>query len=483
MKWGTISLVVARITRILSMVVLARLLSPQIFGIFAMANTAIHTIAVFREIGFGAAYIQRLDKDEVDSQIAVNTAFSLGLIIDFFVFSAIFCGAPLIANFFDTNELTNVLRVLAIIFLLEPVIGICNAILAKRLDFGKIALSEIAQVSVYASVAIIFAALGFEVWGLILAVVASKITTSILLVKLSGWRPGFQIKFVLVKEMFGFGKFMWAFAALSAVGGALDRVLIGKYWGAANLGYYHLAFNLCNLPASAFSQLINKITFPAFSKLQQDPDRIKSALLRIISNVSMLVMPASFGLVAVADEFIITIFGSQWVGTIPLIKILAFYGLTLSISAITGPVFKALGKPHVLFYTSINHHIILIVLLFLFRNQGVIGICYAVLIPLVVSSLIAIVLIERYLKIKLYDLLSAISMPLVLSFLMYGIVRGTKYLIETKITHEPQMVFMFGATVGSLSYILLSFLLNKDMLNQFKLTAIEIIKSKNMPSP
>jgi len=480
LKWGAISLVVVRVTRILTMTILARLLTPEIFGVFAMANTAIQTISVFREIGFGAAYIQRIDTDEKDAKIAINTTFVFGLAVDLLVFLTVFFGAPVVASFFDTQQLVSVLRVMAVLFLVNPIIGICNVILTKRIEFNKIATVEITEILVYSIVAITLAATGFEIWGLIIGMVLSRLTACVLITKLSGWKPGFKIKLSMAKELFGFGKYMWAFGALSAVGGALDRVIIGKYWGAVNLGYYTLAFNLCNLPASAFSMLINKITFPAFSKLQDNPIKMKMAVLKIVSIVSMIVLPASLGLMATAEELIITVFGGQWLPAIPPIKILAIYGLFLSISAITGPAFKALGKPHVLLYTSINHHIILIALLFLFRNQGVVGMCYAVLIPIIVSSIIAFVLIQHYLGIGFREISSALSIPVILSFAMYGFIAGLKYSSAKYITLEPHFILIINVFAGAATYLALSMLLNKKMVDEFKNAVLEIFRSKGV---
>lgn len=479
-KQATVALIVVRITKIMTMIVLARLLTPEIFGIFAMANTTIITITTLREIGFGAAYIQRIDTDEKDSKTAIDTAFTIGLVVDLMILVTLFYGAPVIADFFESKDLINVLRFMAVLFLIEPVLGICNAILVKRLEFGRLANAEIIEVFTFSIVAITLAVLKFEIWGIIIGIIISKITYCILLIKFSNWKPSFKIEKNMARELFGFGKFMWAFGALSAVGGALDRVVIGKYWGAVNLGYYHLAFNLCSLPASAFSMLINKITFPAFSKLQKNPERMKGALLKIISNVSLIVLPASLGLMVTADELIVTVLGQQWKATIPFVRILAIYGLTLSISATTGPAFQALGKPYVLFYTSINHHIIMITLLLLFRKYGVIGICYAVLIPLIISSIIAFILIVRYLDIRFKELMSAVSMPVILSIIMYGVIVGLRYGSTMIQNIETELMLFINVLIGIATYLILSILFNKKMLNEFKDSALEIIKSKKV---
>ena len=479
-KQATVALIVVRITKIITMIVLARLLNPEIFGIFAMANTTIITITTLREIGFGAAYIQRIDADEKDSKNAIDTVFTIGLVVDLLILVALVYGAPVIAAFFGSKDLINVLRFMAILFLIEPVLGICSAILVKRLEFGKLAAADIIEVFTFSVVAITLAVMEFKIWGIICGIIISKSGYCILLIKFSAWKPNLKFDTKIARELFGFGKFMWAFGALSAVGGALDRVVIGKYWGAVNLGYYHLAFNLCSLPASAFSMLINKITFPAFSKLQKNPEKMKEALLKILSNVSIIVIPASFGLMVTADELIVTVLGQQWKASIPLVRILSIYGLTLSISAITGPAFQALGKPYVLFYTSINHHIIMFALLFLLRKYGVIGICYAVLIPLIISSIIAFFLIVRYLDIRFKDLISAVSMPVILSITMYGVIEGLRYGSAMITNIETEFMLVINVLAGIATYLILSILLNKKMLYEFKDSALEIIKSKKV---
>ena len=123
--------------------------------------------------------------------------------------------------------------------------------------------------------------------------------------------------------------------------------------------------------------------------------RIKK--IKTLSNVSIISMPLSCGLMAVSEEFILTVYGLKWEPVVPLVKVLAFYGMTLSVSSVTGSIFKTIGKPNLLLYTSIFHHILMISLLLLLRGYGVIGICYAVLIPVLVSSTIAFSLITNFL--------------------------------------------------------------------------------------
>ena len=477
-KWATASLVVVRMVRFVTLVVLARILTPEIFGLVAMANVVVETIGVIREIGFGAAYIQRQDKEENSAKIAANTAFIFGLIISLILFAGLLLFSPKIALFFKLEALENVVKVMAFTFIIDPVLGICGVILNKELEFGKIATGEITQIVAYSIIAVLLAFLGFGVWSIVLGTLISKLIHTIVLLYFSGWRPTVQVDLRVAKEMFAFGKYMWAFAILSAAGRALDRVLIGRFWGTASLGHYHIAFNLCNMPATAISFLINKITFPVFSQFQDDTIRLKNALLRILSIVSIVVMPLSLGLIATADIFVLSIYGPKWSQVIPLVQVLAIYGMTLSISAVTGPVFKAIGKPNILLYTSLNHHIILVISLILLRNYGVIGICYALLIPIVISALIAFVLIIKLLHIHWNELIIPIIKPGLAATIMFLMVKAFQNHSLLAFMVSPILKLTVLIMIGALTYTITSICLNRTLFNDFRYTVFEIIKSK-----
>lgn len=466
-KLTSISLVIVRIARFITSIVLARLLFPEMFGLIAMANVAINIIAVIREVGFGAAFVQRKFQNIKDEDRAANTTFVLGSILNLVLFAICFLLAPFIAQFFQSNEVTSVIKILAISFLLESFVTVPMFILQKKLEFGKVAYSEIIRSICGAIIGITLAVSGFGVWSLVFSQLGSMIVFSGVLLYYSKWWPKIEFDWQISKGLFSYGKYLWAFSITSAIGAALDKAIIGRFWGAASLGFYDLAFNLSNMPTTLISSLINRITFPAYAKVQEDRLMLKSALLKTLSGVSIVTAPIAFGFLAVSHDFILTIYGQKWIAAAPLVNILAFYGLSLSISSITGSVFMAIGKPNVILYTSLLHHGIMVILLFLFRNYGVIGICYAVLIPMIVSSLIAFGLIIHYLKYAFYELTEPLLKSISSAFMMYLSIKMFQYFVLQRISSPIEIELLCSILLGIVSYVMFSFIINYSISREF----------------
>jgi O-antigen/teichoic acid export membrane protein len=265
---------------------------------------------------------------------------------------------------------------------------------------------------------------------------------------------------------------------LSALGDAVDKVMIGKVLGAASLGYYGLAFTLSNLPATNISSLVNQITFPAFSKVQNDRAMLKNAFIKTLSHVSIISMPVAFGILAVAENLVVVVCGRKWLPAVPLIKILVFYGMSLSISSLAGPIFKAIGKPNVMLYTSILHHFIKISLLFLLIGYGAVGICYAVVIPLFLSSVIAFVLVAHYLELTTTEIIKPISTPIVCSVAMFGAIKIFEISIKANAALPLNTLLLSSITLGIGAYLVAAFFVSRPLLVEFKNTLSAVIRSK-----
>jgi PST family polysaccharide transporter len=477
-KWSSVAQIVTRLTRFLTTVVLARILAPESFGIVAMANVSIETMGLIREIGFGTAFIQRQEKTPDDVALAANTTFLIGLVINGLLLASGFFVAPAIADFFDQDSLDLILRVMFLTFVFDAVSTIPNLVLQRELEFGKLAVCEIAQSVVYAAVGISMALLGYGVWSLVAAQLSSRMIFTILVFKQSPWSPRLEFSFEITKELFSYGRYIWAFVLLSAAGKVLDKAVVGKFYGAANLGYYSIAFNICNMPATQISSLVNRITFPAFSRIQHDLQLLKKAFLKTYSFVALIALPIAFGLLAVSEPLVLTVYGSKWEPMVPLINVLAFFGMSLSISSITGPIFQAIGKPKVLLYTSILHHFIQISLLILLSEYEVLGICYAVLIPMLVSSAIAFILIHGYINLTWGEVFEPVIRSLITSAAMFFSIKFLEILAERTFNSPPGVTLVLLVMFGIVAYIAGSFIVNKAMFFDFTKTFKTIIRSK-----
>jgi len=474
-KWISISIVLTRVTRVLTTLLLARLLAPEMFGLVGMAHATLEILRTIREMGFGSAYIQRQDQDPDRQLLAANTTFWLGVVVNFALFAIAFGLTPHIAAFFRSSAVEPVLRVMFVTFLLDALSSVPALDLQKKLDFRRLAICEVITSVVYAVVAIAMAVLGAGVWSLVVGTLISSAVYALSLYQVSTWRPKLEFDLRIARELFDYGKYIWAFVLLSGIGEAMDKLIVGRYYGETHLGIYTIAFVLCTFPSKYITSMVNRLTFPLFSKLQSDVKVLKDAVMKSVSHVSILSFPMAIGLLAVAPELVDVLLGSKWTGVLPLINVLAFYGLVLSIAAVTGPAFKAMGKPNVLFYTSVVHHSIKITLLFVFRDQGLIGICYAVFIPILISSLIAFVCIRKLLNCSIAELAIPILRPAVAAALMFIAVRYLGDAVQSGAGLAPILELSLFISAGVIVYIAMSLITNRAVMIEFSNSIVKIL--------
>lgn len=455
--------------------VLARILAPELFGLVAMANITITLVATMRDIGLAEAFVQRESANDEELNLAASTTFWMLCAANALLFVIAWVGAPAVAVFFKSGEVVPLLRVLVVLFLLDAVSAGPAMILRRRLDFKTLATGEIAGSIAAASVSVGLAVTGHGVWSLIFGQLSGRIVIALSLYGLSGWRPAFRFSRELAGELFRFGKHLWAFSILSAFGGMLDRLIVGRSLGAGSLGVYHMGSNLANLPAQQISFLANRVTFPAFARMQDDPGRMRAALRKALAHVSIVTLPVALGTVAVAPQLIGTAYGVGWEAAIPVVQVLAFYGMTLSISSVTGPIFQATGKPQVLLYTGILHHTLLITLLLLLSRFGVMGIVSAVVIPVQVSALVAFVLVLRYLDAGVWDLFGPCVRSAVAAAVMYGATRLARAPLEAAGLALPvQLAILVGLGAGV--YLGASYLINRAEIRDFFVTLRALVR-------
>jgi len=477
MKWAGSALGAIRLARFLTTIVLARLLAPEAFGLVAMANVAIVTLGVIRELGFGAAFIQRRDEDPEDERRAAGTFFALGLAVHAVLFVAAQAATPAIAGFFAMDGLAPVLRAMFLVFVIDGLALVPSYLLQKRLDFQRHALCEIAEAVVYAGTALGLAAAGLGVWSLVAGHLASRCVFGTAAWILSGWRPQWDFDATVARELFAFGRYLWAFSLVSAIGSVLDRAVIGRLLGAAPLGAYNVGFQLCRMPATQVNMVINRIAFPAFAERQREIPVLRRGFLQATSQLALLAIPLAVGLSITAGDFMRVVYGEKWLMAVPAVEVLAFWGMALALSSIGGPLLKALARPDLLLWTGLAHQGVLFALLWALAGRGLAGVAWAVLCPMILSAAVSYLLASRLLDIPLPQLAG----PLVRAGLCAGgmvaaivAVRGA----GAAALPWPALRLAIDAGVGAAAYLVLALALNRSVLWGFAASLRGILQSR-----
>ena len=328
--------------QLVSLAVLARLLSPSDFGLMGMVMVVIGFGQAFADMGISNAIIHRpnVTRDQLSS------LYWLNIIAGVIVFFIVCASTPLVIGFYREPRLPNLLFLTAVIFLITPLGQQFQIILQKKLIFDVLAKIEITTAVVNSTVAIGFAYAGFGVYSIIFGqLVAASVKVALLFAAVwQKWRPSLHFAERDIRSYMSFGLYQMGERSINYLNSNLDYLLIGAMLGASALGYYTLAYNLIIKPSNMINSVITKVAFPVFSLIQNETEKIRRGYFKVIQLLAAVNFPMMFGLAVVAPLAVPVIFGEQWMSSIILIQILAIVGLFRSTGNPVGSLLLAKGR-------------------------------------------------------------------------------------------------------------------------------------------
>ena len=371
--------------------VLARLLAPEDFGLLGIAMLSISTLETFSQTGVEAALIQK--KENVYSYL--DTAWTVSVIRGFTLFSILFLLAPTIAIFFNSPRATFVIRVIAISTLLTGCRNIGVIFFQKELEFNKQFSYEISATLVDLTVAITLAFLLKNVWALVWGGMAANLTRLFMSYRIHSYRPKVRIHKEEFLELISFGKWILGSGILVFLITKGDDIFVGKILGITALGFYQMAYLISNLPATEITHAISKVTFPAYSKLQDDISQLKDGYFKVLEITVFLSIPVAGAIFLLAPDFTEVFLGQKWLPMVSALQVLCFFGVIRSIGATMGPILYGTGRPKVQTKVSAVQLLFLAIVIYpLTISLQILGTSLAVL----VSNLLGFILITRETK-------------------------------------------------------------------------------------
>lgn len=424
-KWSSLSQFGRQGAQILTIVVLARLLSPSDFGLVSMAMVVVGFIALFNDLGTSAAVIQRGDVPErfLSSIFWVNAAFGL------LATAAVFILSPLAAGFYGEPQVTPVLRLLSVAFLISGMGVLQKALLERELAFQKLARVELAAVLAGCGVGIGAALLGAGAWSLVFQWLVTVSLTTVLLWVANPWRPGRTFGWAEVRSASGYSLNLTGFNVFNYFARNADYILIGKFLGTQELGYYTLAYRLFLYPLQNISAVVGRVVFPVFSRMEGDDARFRQAYLDVSGAIALVTFPVTLGLVAVSGLLIPVAFGDGWQPVIALLVILAPVGLIQSVSTTVGVIYQAKGRTDLLLYWGVAAGTLIVLSFVIGLQWGIVGVAAAYACISILLAYPSFAVPFRLLGLRVSDLLAVLWRPLMCSLLMFGLVIGSRFVL------------------------------------------------------
>ncbi len=437
-------------------IILARLLAPSDFGLLGIAMLSITILETFSQTGFQSALIQK--KKEAEEYL--DTAWTALAIRGFILCGILFLAAPLIAGFFKSPAAVWVIRAIAASTLLVGFRNIGIIYFRKDLDFKKEFAFDFSGTVVDVAVSVVLALVLRNVWALVIGGLLGNVVRLAVSYMIHPYRPKLILDGARFKTLFGFGKWILGSTVLVFLVTQGDDILLGRLLGVTALGVYQMAYLISNLPATEITHIVSQVMFPAYSKLQDDAEALKTAFLMTITAVSFISIPLSIAIFLLIPEFTYVFLGAKWEAIIAPSRILAIAGGIRSVSAIWGSIYVAKGIPAVAFRKNILRFIVTFApIYFLTMEYGISGTSIAVLAGIIVSITYDFLFtaFKSGMGIKISELIRIISIQIIASIPPAGFVCWVKY----SGIHFNLLVFLATAVAAVLVYLMAVALIQK----------------------
>lgn len=391
-------------------VILARLLAPEDFGLMGIALLLLATLETFSETGFQQALIQK--KSDIKSYL--DSAWTFLILRGLFLFIILYFLAPYAAYFFNTPEAKPIIQVIGISMVFKAFTNIGVIYFQKELEFKKQFIYLFSGALTEFVVAVIAVLLLKNVWALVFGMLAGKAILSITSYLVHPYRPHLNFDIVKIKELSNYGKWVFGSTILVFLVTQGDDILVGKMLGANALGFYQMAYLISNLPTTEITHLISQVTFPLYSKMQENIPKLSSSYFKIFQLTTFISILVTALIYVLAGDSTMIFLGEKWMPMVPVLKLLVLAGLVRSVQSTSGPVFYALGKTEIDTKIQSVRFIVIAILIYPFIVKwGLIGASLAVLVSILVTCLLSMAMIIKTLCISSRDIIYSITYPLI----------------------------------------------------------------------
>jgi len=467
--WVFFLRIVNRGVSLIRLIILARILSPSDFGLMGIALLTMSTLETFSQTGFQQALIQK--KEDIKSYL--DASWTALILRGFILFVILYFIAPYAAIFFDAPEAKPIIRVIGFSILFQAFTNIGVTYFKKELEFNKEFVYQFTGTLVDFIVAISAVFILRNVWALVLGLLAGNAVRCFASYLIHPYRPHLSKDLGKAKELFGFGKWIMGSSIIIFLITQGDDIFVGKLLGVTALGFYQLAYRISNMPATEITHVISQVTFPAYSKLQDNIPKLREVYLKVLQFTAFLSFPIASLIFILAPDFTKIFLGEKWMPMVPALQIFCVLGVIRSIVATMGPIFYSTKKPKIGTQLSLMQLVIMVSLIYpLTMKWGIAGAALAVVLnnladPWGFKKMLSIINCE-FRKFSRSLLLPTISSIFLCLFL-----QTIKNLVEIRIGE-----FIFLIILGGLFYLIVAYFLDgKINANWLKIELSDIFKS------
>lgn len=428
--------------------VVARLLEPADYGLMGMAVTVTGFLEAFRGFGFTSAVIQR---KEVNDRV-LNGVFWIGTLFSFTLAATLALGAPWIGKFYHDARVADIILVLSLNFVILPFGMVPTALLNRRMEFARLGFQDFSQSLLAGASALALAASGWGVWALVGGSLVNAITGAIVVNALCPWRPGLRFSWQDVRDTVGFGGNVAGFQIFNYWARKGDDLIIGRFLGPQQLGYYSLGYRLMLMPLELVTTVLARVLYPALSRLRDDEKRFGSAYMRLVGSIAFVTFPMMAGLSVLAQPLVEALLGEKWLPAVPIVMVLAPLGMLQSVASSTEVVMLGKGRSDIFVNWGVFAGLIILASFFAGLPWGALGVAvsYALAFTLLFFPLIMITgrLMPGFSSVEFFRLLFRHGCAA-------GVMAAVTYIVRWQVEEDgggPFLVLAAGIPAGVACY-------------------------------
>lgn len=455
--WSSIERFSVQSVSFIVMIIMARILTPDDYGLVAMLTifTAISQSLV--DSGFSNALIRKQDRDETDN----STVFYFNIAVGIVLYLILFLTAPLIAKFYKEPLLVPITRVISLSVLINSLVVVQRAILTSSIDFKTQAKASLIAAILSGCVGIWMAYSGYGVWSIVWYQLVNLTVNALLLWILSKWRPRWLYSWKSFRELFGFGSKLALSGIIDTLYNNIYLIVIGKVFSASDLGYYTRASQFAQFPSSNFSGIIQRVTYPILCTLQGDITRLRDVYRRFLRLSAFIVFPLMIGLSAVAKPLILLLLGEKWAFSIILLQIICFSMMWYPIHAINLNLLQVQGRSDLFLKLEIIKKLLGVSILCITVPMGLIAMCLGS----IVGSFLSLV-VNTHFTGKLIQVGFVQQMRDLLPTLLYSLTMGVLVFLIVNLLSGLWLQLTIGTSVGIIYLLLITKLTRSQDLKE-----------------
>ena len=444
-------------------IILARILSPDDYGIISLITIFIALATVFVQSGFNTALIQKKNVKEED----FSSVLYISIIAATILYFILFISAPSIARFYRIEELKSVLRVISIVLFFGAFNSIQNAIIARTMQFKKLFIVSVLSILISGIVGIILAYLGFGVWALVMQQIVNQISITVILCFVVKWKPKLVFSISRVGDLFSYGWKLLVSSLIDTLYMNLRGLVVGKVYTSQTLAFYNRGEQFPQLIVSNINGSIQSVMLPTLASEQEDRKRVKELVRRSIVTSSFLLFPLMIGLAVVGEPLIKILLTDKWLPCVPFMQIFCLTYALWPIHTANLQAINALGRSDIYLKLEIIKKIVGITILSISIFYGVYAIALGGLVSGIISSFINsypnLKLLNYSYREQIKDILPSLLLSIIMGIVVYGILY---FNMSAILTLSIQII------VGAVVYLVLSKLFKLEcyeyLLDTFK---------------